>query len=244
MREAVTPDAWYGGVSLSEVLRYAGVKDERRCPDELRRDAARAVREIVECADPKQTSRECGISFTEEGLLLDGLAVSSRDLAAHLQNCRRALLFAATLGSGVDLRIMRWSAVKMSYAVLLQAAAAALIECYCDSVCDALAERYAAEGAFLLPRYSPGYGDFSLAYQKPLLERMNAYKYAGITVSGGGQMTPMKTVSAVIGIAREKPEDGGKVCGGKCARCPHTSCVFRRTETTTTGGETNDENQG
>lgn len=244
MCEAITPDAWYSGVSLSEVLRYAGVRDERRCGEELRQEAARAVEEIGACAAPKQIVRECTVTVAEEGCVLDGIAVNSRDLAAHLRDCRRALLFAATLGSGVDMRIMRWSAVKMSYAVLLQAAAAALIEAYCDNACAALAERYATEGGFLLPRYSPGYGDFSLAYQKPLLEYMNAYKYAGITVSGGGQMTPMKTVSAVIGIAHEQPKDGGNACGGgKCARCPHTTCAFRNVSNQTDGG-TNDESQG
>lgn len=250
MCEAITPDAWYSGVPLSEVLRYAGVWDEQRCGDELRQDAARAVEEIGACAEPKQIARECIVTVSEEGCVLDGIAVKSRDLAAHLRDCRRALLFAATLGSGVDLRIMRWSAVKMSYTVLLQAAAASLIEAYCDDVCRALTERYAAEECFLLPRYSPGYGDFSLAYQKPLLEHMNAYKYAGITVSGGGQMTPMKTVSAVIGIAHEKPKGGEKACaGGKCARCPHTTCAFRHTgaqghTANQTDGGTNDEYQG
>ena len=53
-------------------------------------------------------------------------------------------------------------------------------------------------------------------------------EYAGIAVSDGGQMTPMKSVSAVIGLSREGKSRRGSCASGKCADCPNTGCLFRR----------------
>ena len=43
-----------------------------------------------------------------------------------------------------------------------QAAAAAAIEAVCDEENDRLREEIEAEGLYLRPRFSPGYGDLSL----------------------------------------------------------------------------------
>lgn len=220
---------WYSGASLDEVLRYAGVRDARLCDGALREDAARAVHEVGECAVPRERWLECILSLDGARCSLDGTVFESRDLAEHLRGCERALLFAATLGSDVDRLIARWSAVKMSHALLLQAAAAALIEYHCDRVNERLETRYASEGLWLRPRYSPGYGDFPLECQRALTDRLQAFKYIGVTVSGGGQLTPMKTVTAVIGVTRQRQQGRtGSCASGKCARCPHTSCAFRK----------------
>lgn len=220
---------WYSGVNLSEVLRYAGVRDEQLCGDDVRHSAIQAINEVGENAAPKKISKECLLQIDGAMCDIDGMRVQSEALAAHLAGCERALLFAATLGSGVDLLIMRYSQVKMSYAVMLQAASAALIEWYCDRAGEEFETKYADEGCYLRPRFSPGYGDFSIEHQSELTAHLNAYKYAGITVSGGGQMTPMKSVTAVIGIThRRQRGTTGNCASGKCANCPNTGCEFRR----------------
>ena len=192
-------------------------------------EAVKAVEQVGEASLPKSIGRECTLAVKGNICAIDGIEIVSRSLAEHLADCDRALLFAATLGSGVDMLIGRYSAVRMSYAVMLQGAAAALIELYCDSECAALESKYQSEGCFLLPRFSPGYGDFPLDSQQILNAHLNAYKYAGIAVSAGGQMTPMKSVSAVIGISRTRGNRRGSCASGKCAHCPNTGCIFRRT---------------
>ena len=124
--------------------------------------------------------------------------------------------------------INRCSAVSMSRAVFFQGAAAALIELYCDGECERLEKQYEKEGLFLRPRFSPGYGDFPLESQRILTDYLHAYKYAGIAVSGGGQMIPMKSVTAVIGLSHGRSGVKGSCASGKCADCPNISCVFRR----------------
>lgn len=226
----VTSGRWYSGVSLGEVLRYAGVRDAAACGDTVRQQAADAVNEIGETAVPRHVMRECTLGFPEDSLCeIDGMQWRSRSLAAHLRDCDRVLLFAATLGSDTDRLIARHSAVRMSYAILLQGAAAALIEYYCNEQNAAEEARYRREGYYCKPRFSPGYGDFPLACQSALLNHLRAYKLAGIAVSSGGQMTPMKSVSAVIGLTRQKQSGAtGSCAGGKCAGCPNRTCAFRQ----------------
>ena len=224
----VTPGKWYSDADIGEVLRYSGIRSAEDCAGAMLDEAVSAVGQVGEASLPKCITRECSLVIDGDVCRVDGMAFRSASLAAHLSGCERALLFAATLGSGVDLLISRYSAVRMSYAVLLQGAAAALIELYCDRECAALEQRYAREGCFLLPRFSPGYGDFSLACQHSLTGALNAYKYTGIAVSAGGQMTPMKSVSAVIGISRTPKGQRGGCASGKCADCPNTDCIFRR----------------
>lgn len=219
---------WYSSVNLSEVLRYAGVKDESLCGDDVMQSAVKAINEVGDNAAPKKIVKECLLQINGAECNIDGIRVTSVALAEHLSGCERALLFAATLGSGVDRLIMRYSAVRMSYAVMLQAAAAALIELYCDLAGEELEAKYAAERCYLRPRFSPGYEDFSMEHQFALTAHMNAYKYTGIAVSNGGQMTPMKSVTAVIGITRKRQRGAtGSCASGKCANCPNIQCEFR-----------------
>ncbi len=223
-----TPDQWYGAADINEVLRYSGIRSAEGCNESIIADAVRAVEQVGQAALPKVISRECSLSVNGSVCSIDDIAFVSRSLSEHLAGCDKALLFAATLGSGVDMLISRYSAVRMSYAVMLQGAAAALIELYCDMECAKLESKYGNEGQYLRPRFSPGYGDFPLEYQHALTERLSAYKYTGIAVSSGGQMTPMKSVTAVIGISSTRRSSRGSCASGKCADCPNVGCMFRR----------------
>lgn len=229
MYAKINPNKWYSGANLGEVLRYSGIRNENLCSDDVLQSAVRAVNEVGDSSSPKKIYKECVLQMNGAECDIDGISVTSKDLAEHLNGCEFALLFAATLGSGVDTLIRRYSEVRMSYAVMLQAAAAALIELYCDIANEELELSYALRGLYLKPRFSPGYGDFSIEHQSELTAHINAYKYAGIAVTGGGQMTPMKSVTAVIGITRTRQRGTtGSCASGKCANCPNMGCEFRR----------------
>ena len=62
----------------------------------------------------------------------------SRNLSVNLKDCEKILVFAATLGVGADYLIQKYNRLEMSRAVILQAASAAMIEEYCDQVCEGL----------------------------------------------------------------------------------------------------------
>ena len=106
---------------------------------------------------------------------------------------------------------------------LVVAAAAAFIEDYCDEVNDALRDEAAAQGMKLRPRFSPGYGDFSIEHQRDIARELDTARRLGLTVTESLMLAPMKSVTAVIGVSRRE----GCTASG-CAACGKTDCEFRR----------------
>ena len=67
----------------------------------------------------------------------------------------------------------------------------------CATVCDGL-----GEGVSLLPRFSPGYGDLSLDFQREIFRLLSPERNIGVTLGERLLMSPTKSVSAIIGIKR------------------------------------------
>ncbi len=216
-------------VVLKEALRYMGYKNARPEEDMLAR-----IREVMEevrlQADARNVYRRYSLTLEGDEIRTGVFTLRSKNLAKNLQGCVGCILFAATLGSRIDVLMNRYQKLNMTKAVILQAVAAAAIEDYCDDLNDMLRQQLYSEGLYLRPRFSPGYGDLSLEYQKDFLGALQAEKYAGITLTEGGIMLPEKSVSAIIGIT---PDSGG-VSGGAChnAGCEecnaHSRCAYSR----------------
>jgi len=195
-----------------EIARYLGYGSA--VPDPRVAERILFCLNALEAVTPRYVSRN---------MPLDGLAFHSADLERHLFGCRHVYLFAATLGAQADTLLRRWAAADMSLAVVGQACAAAVLEDYCDQCMERLTETL-PEGQFLRPRYSPGYGDFSLDFQRPLLDLLDAGRRLGLSLTEGGMLVPAKSVTAVIGITA----DGSACRLHKCARCSKTDCPFRK----------------
>ena len=58
----------------------------------------------------------------------------------------------------------------------------------------------AEEGKSLRPRYSAGYGDFSLENQRGIFDLLSPAKHIGLTLKDNLIMVPEKSVTAVIGL--------------------------------------------
>ena len=215
------------GVDRREVYRYLGYRHKEPDPG-VREAVEECIAELSESAEPKRYYRVFPLSFAgEHDLRIGDMEIRSRDLAKNLAGCSEACLMAATLGLGPDRLYARASALgKMSRAVILQAAAAAMIESWCDSVNDEVRAGASARGLYTRPRFSPGYGDFGLAYQEELFRILEIPKRIGVTLTAGLLMMPTKSVTAVIGLSGS---DGG-YCAGGCASCGRTDCAFRRQE--------------
>jgi len=127
------------------------------------------------------------------------LTSASRTLADGLVGCREAWLFAATLGPAVDAWIAGLSAAdEMTRTLLADAwASAAAIQLGLDLE-TLLGRRLKASGLVPGGRCAPGYGDWELSAQRPLLQHLEAGRI-GITLSEDGMMAPLKSVSGVIG---------------------------------------------
>ena len=183
------------------------------------------IRDREEAATPHHILQAVELSRPNADTLeFAGMVVHSRDLFQHLSGCDEAVLFAATLGAPVDLRLERCAKVSMSRAVVMQACAASLIESYCDECQEPIAQEAASRGLYLRPRYSPGYGDFDISYQREFLTVLDCPKRIGLTMTDSFMLAPSKSVTAVIGLTAE-----AQSCHiAKCMTCKAKSCPFRK----------------
>lgn len=210
-------------IRTREAVRYLGYGrhaiDERTLT--LIQDS---FRELDQVSDARFIYRIFEISKADKnGLTIGNLKIESKNLARNLKNCQEAVLFGATLGTRVDMLMKKYAVTDMSKAVVLQACAAAELEEYCDEMQKQIAIRL-GEGLYLRPRFSPGYGDFSILHQKDVLQMLEAQKKIGLTLTEGYMLTPTKSVTAVIGISREK-----QPCHIKgCEECGKVDCAYRR----------------
>lgn len=211
-------------VNSHEVYRYLGFGNTE--PDDRTKELIRTViEELIGVSRPRCFYRAFPLTLLPEDTVdFSCFKVKSKNLSENLGDCDQVILFAATIGTGADLLIRRYSRLEMSRAVVLQAAGAAMIEAYCDEENERLKLKFQKEGYSLRPRFSPGYGDFSLSAQRELTQVLEAERRVGITLTDSFQMIPSKSVTAVIGAGRTENKsetEGCEVCGNK-------NCSYRR----------------
>lgn len=207
-----------------EAVRYLGYG--RNAVDE--RTSAlidRAFLELESVANPKFIYRIFDLNSVEENRINFGqITIRSTSLGRNLKGCEQIILFGATLGIGVDQLLARKAITDMTGAVIMQACAAALLEEYCDECQERISEEVQKEGYFLRPRFSPGYGDFSIDFQGKLMQILDCAKHIGLTMTESYMMTPVKSVTAVIGVSAT---DAG--CRNvPCEECIKRDCKYRR----------------
>ncbi len=122
--------------------------------------------------------------------------VDSVDLKRHLVGCKRVILMAATVGAEAD-RIRMRAAVKSPVDQLIyDALGTEAIEHICDTFCREMAEKYGK----LTSRFSPGYGDLPLDYQKNMIALLDTNRKIGLSLTDSLLMSPTKSVTAIVGI--------------------------------------------
>lgn len=207
-----------------EAIRYLGYRDIQ--PDAaVEEQITRCAANLQEAVHPRSVFATFPLSHPAEDVLeFSHVTVHSRNLARNLKGCTGVYLMAATLGVGADRLLARASAVRMSEAVIYQAVAAAMIEAYCDEVNDAIRQEAKRNGLYCRPRFSPGYGDFSIAHQRDFSRLLDTPRRIGLTVTENCLLAPIKSVTAVIGLA-----DTPQPCHRRgCEDCGKTDCAFRR----------------
>lgn len=181
--------------------------------------------ELEKVADRKSIYRIFELSFIDENILSIGnVEIQSKNLYKNLKGCEEVILFGATLGTDVDRQIRKYELLDMSKAVVMQACAATVLEEFCDEMQEKIEVQMEAERKYLRPRFSPGYGDFSILHQREVLAMLEAPKKIGLTMTEGYMLTPTKSVTAVIGINRTKER-----CHKKgCEVCGKADCMYKR----------------
>lgn len=210
-------------VDRKEIFRYLGYRGKE--PDAGTKQLVEVcIAELLSNMEPRMIVRESYVTMKEGMVECGYFCTRSKKLAVNLSGCDRMLLMAATLGIGADRLLYRYGKTQIAKAVVMQATATAVIEAYCNELCEQWKAEYKRLGMYLRPRFSPGYGDFSLECQKEILNGLNAATRIGLTLTDGGMMMPSKSVTAVIGLSRK--QERCPVSG--CENCEKTTCLYRR----------------
>lgn len=185
-------------IPKNEILRYMRAREET---DKILQVVSEAEKLVLDVATCRVCWTEVEIrKLSENSLTLGNIKIVSADLSKRLWGCNRAFVFAATVGVGVD-RVIRSSEIKSTLLSLAcDAAGSALVEAVCDIIDKELAEKAQKQEKQTSKRFSAGYGDLSLEYQRDICALLDTPRNIGASLTDGVMMAPSKTVTAIIGI--------------------------------------------
>ena len=173
-----------------------------RSPDpEVVAAASRGIDLVYSVSSPRACYVKCALELLGGGKIrLGALEFTSKSLEERLSGCFEAYIFAATVGTEVD-RIIRAESQRSGLSGLCaDAAGSAAVESVCDAVNSEIIEICKREGKLTRTRFSAGYGDMSLEYQREICELLDTKKHIGVALGEGVMMMPTKSVTAIIGV--------------------------------------------
>lgn len=181
-------------ISLKEVLRYMG------CTADADTETLNLAKAVIEEISGLITLKACydkyPVKIIDDVIDFGFKAVKSKDLSKNLKGCSKVFLFVATIGIETDRKINKYSISEPSKALAYQSVGAAAIEGWCDMLCHHFKEKTKE----ICPRFSAGYGDLPLDFQKDIFSVLDATRKTGVSLTDSMLMIPTKSVSAIVGI--------------------------------------------
>lgn len=201
-----------------EILRYTACK---QADGELSRALDLCIDEVRDKLSYRVCYKILPLSVKDDCCDFGLLRLNSQGLSKNLASCDTAVVFAATLGVGIDRLIAKYGRISPSRALLFQAIGAQQIEALCDKFCEDIEAELQKNTR---PRFSPGYGDLPLEVQRSIFAVLDCEKRIGATLNDSLLMSPSKSVTAFVGIS-----DCNKTKIGKaCVDCDKGDCIFRK----------------
>lgn len=210
-----------------EILRYAGAREATPEVSELMESC---IQEVHDKLLYRVCWKEFPIQADAGGLDLGFARCTSASLARNLTGCDHIVLFAATVGVGLDRLIARYNRLSPARALMFQAIGAERIEELCDAFNARITREKEEQGRATRPRYSPGYGDLPLEMQTDIFAVLDCPRQIGLTLNNSLLMSPSKSVTAIIGVVQPGADPRpGRTTPSGCAACGTPSCYARRT---------------
>lgn len=195
-------------VDKKEILRYMGCKT----PDD------NILSLLEECLSEAMPILSYAVSYSVYPIKYKK-DISSDGLLKHLSDSDEIIIFAATIGVGIDRLISKYSRISPTKAVVFQAIGTERIEALCDAFCEEMKKKYGC----ITNRFSPGYSDWDIKDQKLIISVTDATKNLGICLNDSFLMSPSKSVTAVVGIKNTETEEKNP-----CESCDNAGCIYRR----------------
>jgi hypothetical protein len=215
-------------IDPDEVLRFQGYKKGKDRP-------APAVAEIYERAleegerlmEPRAVYRAVAViarggdSITAAG----GVELRIPEIGRLWGVVESVGIAICTIGDALECRVKElWESRELPLAAMLDSVGSAAAECLAEYVNDLLCQVAIAERLKVTNRISPGYAGWDVSDQH-LLWGLCPGDPAGVTLNSACFMTPIKSISFLVGIGAEARADHYFT---QCRRCWMNACAYRR----------------
>lgn len=218
-------------VNENEIWRYSGYLGLKEDIDEELKKTLESVQKELEKEFKFQVCfRRTEITWDEDVPSLP-FENDSKDLARCLKGSKEIIMFAATIGMGLDRVVAKYKRFSPVKALLMHAYGAERIESLCDYFCKEFSDELCKQGLGITSRFSPGYGDLNLEVQKEFFRLLDCSKQIGVSLGDSLLMTPSKSVTAVFGIKELSSDDfENKANHTKCDLCTKKDCEYKKTK--------------
>ncbi len=203
-------------IDPKEVAVYLGYYSANGIDEKTITDS---ISEFKDNSDFRACFVKVPVSITKNGVDLGFMQVESKSLQKNLDGCDEAFILAATTGISSQRLIERNAVISPIKGIVADCTGSAAIEAFCDKINLSLSDN----PDFLRPRFSPGYGDLCIDCQKKIIDFLCANKNIGLSLTESLMMVPKKSVTAIIGIGKEK----NKCKGNGCMTCKTENCPYR-----------------
>ena len=184
---------------ITDALRYMKIPPSSH-DDELTRTVSDAFEKLEKYAAPRCVWRRFHIVHFDGGIELEGAYIYSRDIERLTARSDECFLIAATLGNEVDRQISIAQQKNMLDGLALDACASVRVDAFCDFFIKNEIRPALHENEFLTSRFSPGYGDLKMDVIEDIITILNATKKIGLSLTRSLMMSPIKSITAIIGL--------------------------------------------
>lgn len=183
-------------IDKDAVLKYALCKE----PDE------NVYKLLEECINESNRCLVYRVAYIRSTFEIDGdiidlgfTQITSKMLIKVLSDCDSYIVFAATVGMGIDHLIKKYSRTAPSKALMLQALGTERVESLCDLFVKDIKKELKIKTS---RRVSAGYGDLPLSIQSDIIRLLDCPRKMGLVLNDSLLMSPTKSVTAFMGIKK------------------------------------------
>lgn len=211
-------------ININEALRYMGYKGKMDI-ENIMPYINDCEKKLLSVIIPRYVYKVYDVEIKNNSLCVKGsdIVFKSNDLVSHIEGCNKAVFLAATLSNGADRLISEYEVRDMTSALIADSMASAAIEQVCNEAEYEI--KNSISDLYMTWRFSPGYGDLSIEYQRDFISLTDSTRKIGLTLNSSNILIPRKSVTAIIGLS-DKPIPQKR---RGCAICNMAkNCQFRK----------------
>lgn len=215
-------------VDEHEACRCMGCRTNKPLRPDIQNELDQRLAEAHDLIEPKAAYTILDVArMTDTELQLAGAPPFHGPIAGFLKPARRVAVCVVTIGPRLEryaAQLMKGDDVLGGYT--LDAIGSAAADLACDALMDHLQLNVVSNDEAITPPFSPGYCGMSVDQQAPLFTIVDG-GVIGVRLNASMMMSPVKSVSALIGVG---PQEEVVYHGVPCQWCDLEKCHMRRSE--------------